>query len=333
MKSNQISRSAVGLGLAILALGAEAAPRTFVSTLGNDANPCSLASPCRAFQAAINAVDAGGEVVALDSGGYGTMTIAKSVAVIVPPGVHAAITANGVNGVYVDAPGIAVALRGLYLSGTGTSGSGIYFKQGATLHIENCVISGFTGYAYSGIYQEATGRMFVKDTIVRNNFNGIGIGPPAQTPATASLDRVRVENGIMGGIQVNGPAQVTVRDSVSARNASFNFGAFPQNVAGVNTYLTIENSAAIGGEFGIAASASGINSGTAYVSVANSVAAYNTYGIAANTNSVIVVANSTVTGSTYGWSHNTAGILRSYGNNRVFGNTTDGTASSTLTPM
>ena len=327
------SRTLLGISLVAVAGGVEAAPRTFVSTLGNDANPCSLSSPCRAFQAAINAVDAGGEVVALDSGGYGTMTITKSVAVIVPPGVHAAITANGVDGVHVNAPGIAVALRGLYLSGTGTNGSGIYFKQGATLHIENCVVSGFTGYGYSGIYQEATGRMFVKDTIVRNNFNGIGVGPPAQTPATATLDRVRVENGIMGGIQASGPAQVTVRDSVSARNASFNFGAFPQNVAGVNTYLTIENSAAIGGEFGITASASGITGGTAYVSVDNSVAADNTYGIMANTMGVIVVANSTVTGSTNGWGHNSAGILRSYGNNRLFGNTIDGTPSSTLTPM
>ncbi len=92
------SRTLLGIGLVAVASGVDAAPRTFVSTLGNDANPCSLASPCRAFQAAINAVDAGGEVVALDSGGYGTMTIAKSVAVIVPPGVHAAITANGVTG-------------------------------------------------------------------------------------------------------------------------------------------------------------------------------------------------------------------------------------------
>jgi hypothetical protein len=324
---------AVGVGLAIAALGAGAAPRAFVSTAGNDVNPCTVGSPCRTLQAAINAVDAGGEVVALESGGYGTMIITRSVAVIVPPGVHAAITANGVDGVYVNAPGISVVLRGLYLNGTGTDGSGIHFKQGATLHVENCVINGFTGFAYFGIYQEATGNMFVKDTIVRNNFNGIGVGPQAQTPATASLDRVRVENSSMGGIQASGPVQVTVRDSVSAHNTSFNFGAFPQNVAGIHTYLTIENSAAIGSEFGIAAQASGVTGGTAYVSVANSVVAHNTWGIRANTNGVIVVAGSTVKQNVTGLSYNSAGILRSYGNNRVFGNTTDGAPTSTLAPL
>jgi hypothetical protein len=142
-----------------------------------------------------------------------------------------------------------------------------------------------------------------------------------------------VENGTMGGIQASGPVQVTVRDSVSAHNASFNFGAFAQNVAGVNTYLVIENSAAVGSEFGISAQASGVSGGTAYVSVVNSVAANNTWGIRANTNGVIVVAGSTVKQNVTGLSYNTAGIVRSYGNNRVFGNTTDGTPSSTLAPI
>lgn len=326
------SRTLLGVGLVfVAAAGANAAPRTFVSTLGSDANPCSLASPCRAFQAAINAVDPGGEVVALDSGGYGTMIITKSVAVIVPPGVHAAITANGVDGVNVNAPGISVVLRGLYLSGTGTNGIGIHFVQGATLHVENCVVSGFTGNAYAGIYQDATGHMFVKDTIVRNNYNGIGVGPLA--PATASLDRVRVENNSAGGIQASGPSRVAVRDSVSAHNANFNFGAFAPNGAGVNTYLTIENSTAIGSEVGVTASASGVTGGTAYVSFANSVAAYNTYGIVANTMGVIVVANSTVTQSTIGLSYNAAGIVRSYGDNRFFNNTSNGTPTNTLAPL
>jgi hypothetical protein len=325
------SRTLLGIGLVAVASGVDAAPRTFVSTLGNDANPCSLASPCRAFQAAINAVDAGGEVVALDSGGYGTMVITKSVTVIVPPGVHAAITANGVDGVYVNAPGIAVALRGLYLSGTGTVGHGIRYKQGTTLHIENCVINGFSAFGYAGISHESGGDMFVKDTIARNNGTGIGIAP--FSAAITSLDRVRVENNSGGGIEVGGPAHVTVRDSVSAHNTSSNFSANAPSSGGINTYLTIENSAAVGSMFGIAAGAGGVT-GSSYVSVVDSVVAYNTsYGLAASTNGVIVVANSTVTQNATGLLAGSGGIIRSYSNNRVFNNTVNGTPTNTLTPM
>jgi hypothetical protein len=325
-------RTLLGIGLVLVgAAGADAAPRAFVSTAGNDVNPCSLSSPCRTFQAAIGVVDAGGEVVALDSGGYGTMVITKSVAVIVPPGVHAAITANGVDGVYVNAPGISVVLRGLYLNGTGTIGHGIRYKQGNTLHVENCVINGFSAFGYAGISHESGGDMFVKDTIARNNGTGIGIAP--FSAAITSIDRVRVENNSSGGIEVGGPAQVTVRDSVSAHNTSSNFSANAPSGGGINTYLTIENSAAVGSMFGIAASAGGVT-GSSYVSVVNSVVAYNTsYGLAASTNGVIVLANSTVTQNATGLIASSGGILRSYGNNRVFSNTTNGTPTSTLPPL
>src|SRR5215468_5945869 len=61
--------------------------RAFVSTGGNDANPCSLAAPCRGFAAAVTAVAASGEVIVLDSGGYGPVVINKPVDITAPPGV------------------------------------------------------------------------------------------------------------------------------------------------------------------------------------------------------------------------------------------------------
>jgi hypothetical protein len=81
--------------LMVLSAGAaEAAQRTFVSAgSGSDANPCSRALPCRSFGTAIGQTDSGGEVVVLDSGGYGPVTVTQSVAIIAPPGVHAAVTA------------------------------------------------------------------------------------------------------------------------------------------------------------------------------------------------------------------------------------------------
>src|SRR5437870_11556491 len=69
------------------------AQRTFVSAAtGNDANPCTRTAPCRNFAAAIAQTASGGEVVVLDSGGYGTVTINQAVSLIAPSGVYAGIT-------------------------------------------------------------------------------------------------------------------------------------------------------------------------------------------------------------------------------------------------
>jgi hypothetical protein len=100
--------------LLAIATAAPAAQRTFVSGHGNDANDCSLDAPCRSFATAITRTDPKGEIVVLDSAGYGRVTIDKSVAIIAPPGIHAGITASGgANGVDIDGAAITVTLRGL----------------------------------------------------------------------------------------------------------------------------------------------------------------------------------------------------------------------------
>src|SRR5215472_5606673 len=68
--------------LTVLVSGASGQQRTFVSGLGSDGNPCTRQAPCRTFTQAISQTTAGGEVVVLDSSGYGAFTIAKSVAII-----------------------------------------------------------------------------------------------------------------------------------------------------------------------------------------------------------------------------------------------------------
>src|SRR5690348_358388 len=67
--------------------------RTFVSGHGSDSNPCSLAAPCRTFAQAITQTNAGGEVAVLDTAGYGSFTISKSISIINQDGVEAGITA------------------------------------------------------------------------------------------------------------------------------------------------------------------------------------------------------------------------------------------------
>src|SRR5437588_2416029 len=97
------------------------AQRTFVSAAtGNDANPCSRTAPCRNFAAAIAQTAAGGEVIVLDSGGYGTVTISQSVSLISPPGVYAGITAFSGNAIEINAGASdSVTLRGLTPNGLG----------------------------------------------------------------------------------------------------------------------------------------------------------------------------------------------------------------------
>src|SRR5512138_668523 len=77
-----------------------AAQRTFVSTSGVNNPACSLAAPCRDFAAAIAATSVNGEVIVLDSGGYGPVTITQSASIIAPPGVYAGISVSaGLDGV------------------------------------------------------------------------------------------------------------------------------------------------------------------------------------------------------------------------------------------
>jgi hypothetical protein len=119
------------------------AQRTFVASKGNDANPCTLVLPCRGFSAAVAQTAAGGEVVILDSAGYGTVTVTKSVSLIAPPGIYAGISVNSGDGITINGAGVSVVLRGLTINGLGASSTdGIEFIQGAELTVEECEIAG-----------------------------------------------------------------------------------------------------------------------------------------------------------------------------------------------
>jgi hypothetical protein len=131
---------AVALGFSASAC-AQAA-RTFVSGVGDDANPCSRTAPCRSFA---------GEVDVLGPGGFGVDTITKAITIDGGAVGHIA----GTRGILVSAGGTdTVILRNLDFNGMGTELSGIVFQYGATLVVENSTISGFTG---SGIQLTSAG--------------------------------------------------------------------------------------------------------------------------------------------------------------------------------
>src|SRR5437762_13756053 len=55
------------------------ATRTWVSGVGDDANPCSRTAPCKTFAGAISKTFIGGEIDALDPGGFGAVAATKSI--------------------------------------------------------------------------------------------------------------------------------------------------------------------------------------------------------------------------------------------------------------
>ena len=131
--------------------------RTFVSANGVDTNPCSLAAPCRTFGIALGQTNAGGEIVVLDSGGYGSTSINKAVSIVVPQGIYAGVSVFAATDGFVISAGPTdeVVLRGLTINNQGGN-NGIVFNTGAALYVESCTIRGFTGGSMGSLWRPGT---------------------------------------------------------------------------------------------------------------------------------------------------------------------------------
>ncbi len=197
-------------------------PKIFVASFGNDASDGSRGAPKRNFQAAHNAVAAGGQIVVLDTAGYGALSITKSVSVTVPPGVNGFVTVSGsTNGITINTAGNfdIVSLRGLVIEGPATS-FGIFATKVGTLRVEDCTIRNFN----NGIFVESStdAHVVVRDCTVRDlSFNGIIIEPTAPTVAVEGVvSRCTVDKaaGVAVFAFVNPPdggtSNLTVRDCV-----------------------------------------------------------------------------------------------------------------------
>jgi hypothetical protein len=149
------------------------ATRTWVSGVGDDANPCSRTSPCKTFAGAISKTAPGGEIDALDPGGFGALTITKAITIDGGGGQVASVLVSGTNGIVVQAgTNDAVTLRNLRFNGIGAGINGIRFLSGASVIIENCEIFGFTAAAIN-IAPSAGSRVFVSKSTLTNNLNGV----------------------------------------------------------------------------------------------------------------------------------------------------------------
>jgi hypothetical protein len=193
----------------LLALLTHAAPvhaqatRTWVSGVGDDANPCSRTAPCKTFAGAISKTAPGGEIDVLDPGGFGAVTIAKSITIDGGGGQVASVLVAGTNGIVVLAgPNDVVTLRNLHINGIGAGINCIRFLSSAAINIENCEIFGFTVIAIN-IASNIGGRVFINNCTLTGNSNGIvvdGTVGGAGTVVKATVTETKVANNAGNGI-------------------------------------------------------------------------------------------------------------------------------------
>jgi hypothetical protein len=222
------------------------ATRTWVSGVGDDANPCSRTAPCKTFAGAISKTAAGGEIDALDPAGFGGVTITKAITLDGSTALSGVLV-SGTNGITVNAgAGDRIILRGLDVNGINNMGlDGIHFSAGKSLYVENCTITSFNG---NGINMNGAGHLFVANTLIRGNTgDGILIGA-AVGRVFASLDGVHAHENA-NGVHAKGNVVMTARNSSVSGNTGAGFWA-----EGSPAEMSLDGSRALNGGTGIRSS-------------------------------------------------------------------------------
>lgn len=299
---------ASGLGILVpllTAAPAQAQTRTWVSGVGDDLNPCSRTAPCKTFAGAISKTGANGEINYLDSGGFGAVTITKSIS-IVCIGTVGGILSASTNGITINdsatpTPGtVVVYLEGIDIDGNNTGLRGINFVTGASLHVRNSTIRNINGAPGHGINFAPTtaAKLVVENTTISDTGNGatgaaILVRPAAAVAAQALISKVHVHRGNFGfvGDGAGGTTGInmTVRDS-SANGYNTNGILATSGAAGVG--ILVQSSSATNGGIGVTATGAG---------------------------STVRIGSSVITGNTT----SVSGNVLSYGDNRINGNGAD----------
>lgn len=274
--------------LALAAVAQGQATRTWVSGVGDDVNPCSRTAPCKTFAGAISKTAKDGEINAIDPGGFGAVTITKSIT-IDGNGTHASILASGTTGVIVNITDPAdvrktVRLRNISINGAATGVHGVRFLAGSKLFIENCQIFGFQSAATSRgiiVALAASGaQVHVQNTEIANCASGIDISTTVPN-VSFMIDNVRV-GGMTDGIILGGGANGAIRDTTISLNS------------GVGVKIT---------------------AGTANVGLERDYISQNGTGVQPIAGSTTVFSNTSIFGNGTGIA-NTGGTLTSHGNNQ-----------------
>ncbi|TMJ00166.1 MAG: hypothetical protein E6G97_19895 [Alphaproteobacteria bacterium] len=222
MEQRQLKLAIGGMVFAALfAAPAGASTRTWVSGNGNDADPCSFTAPCKTFAGAFAKTDAGGEISVMGPGGYGTVTINKSLTINGVGSLASILVASG-SGIIVSAGATdKVVIRNVQFNGTSGGNSGVQVISG-NVTIDNCGFYGFTAGFFGGmgvlINANSTTVVDIRDTNISYSTHGVW----AQTTsgfAVASLDNVRINGSLGYGVIAASNGFVNVNRSYISNSA------------------------------------------------------------------------------------------------------------------
>ncbi len=304
MKTYHLFRIVAGVIVTVITLilsspgaYADGATRTWVSGVGDDVNPCSRTAPGKTFPGAISKTAAAGEINVLDPGGFGAVTITKSMT-IDGGGFIAGVLTSGTNGITVNAGANGVVtLRHLDIDGSTAAGSGIVINSAAEVNIEDCVIYEYAGKGID-IANTSGCRVNIIRTIVRGCTAG-AVNAHGAGGTIVTISKSYLLNSLYGYRGEDG-STASIEDTVAAGNAN-------------NGILAVASSA------------------PALVNVNNCTVTDNGVNgvVTSGPNATIRMSLTTVSANGLGLGHATGAVV-SFGNNRVSGNTTNGTPSSTI---
>lgn len=287
--------------LAVFAMPANAqATRTWISGVGDDANPCSRTAPCKTFAGAIAKTTASGEIDCLDPGGFGALTITKAITLKCDPMSNGGVLVSGTDGIVVAAGATDhVVLQGLDFEGLSPSSgpglNGVNIMSAGAVEIINCVIrdfsvNGIVVQPSSGSIQVDIFDTVIFDTNGSSNAEGILIKPTGSANARVDIDRTRVSDSTGDGIMANanatsGNINLTVRNSESAHNGGDGFVAFSSTG---KSQVMVDASTAFDNN-GNGLHASGTN---AFIRFTRTVSTGNTTGVSGGANAISYTSNS-----------------------------------------
>lgn len=196
------------LSLSVTSAHAQAT-RTWVSGVGDDANPCSRTAPCKTFAGAISKTAPAGEINVLDPGGFGAVTITKSISII-SDSIEAGVLVSGTNGIIVNAGATdRILLSGLDIDGIGTGLNGVRILQAGNVTIRNSSIRNFT---QAGIDMEATNagaRVYVQNTrLISNALGGFVLKGASGVQNNAVIEDSTFDLNGPIALNITGPASV-----------------------------------------------------------------------------------------------------------------------------
>jgi hypothetical protein len=218
------SSSAQATVLAVAAMllssaGFSQAIHTFVSGVGDDVNPCSRNAPCKTFAGAMSKTAPNGEINVIDPGGFGAVTITKSIT-IDGRGVHSSISATGgISGIIVNAgANDKVIIRNLTINGFGSGKYGVRFIAGGSVTLDHVIINGETDNGVDATVAQNC-QLNLSDVAITNCLLS---GIQTQTSAGnifLNLDGVRI-NACGTGLNASNGSRVGIQNSDFSSNTN-----------------------------------------------------------------------------------------------------------------